>query len=596
MGNPLNLIKPVLVVGILAGLIAPLYYHFYGYSILVVVLWLFSSILIGFYFFTNNPRSNLLKNYDKTDIYIILILFCIFILLYSNNIFSVPYPISFDELLHITLERKFVHDMNFDFFRPSGFVYFPVMMFMLYGGLGKLIGGITLVNMRFISALFGVLTIPVSYLFFRLFSTKKIATCGSILIGFHHAFFILNRMAWFNNSVVFFELAALGLFYIGFIEKNKFFVYLSGIVAGISFYGHFIGRIIILMVILNLILFKIFFKNAKFSFCLKTFLIFLLAFGIVTLPVITYSAAHSDYNLLGSSYVYEQSLLFEQGRNSQKDFFYAPTIFNGVLTNIINGILVFNRTQHDVSGFYFNPNHGFLDVLSGIFLWIGILLLMLKKHKREPEIFLLGNFFFIWILFIFIINKTPHYTRLLIILPFVSYLIVIAIEFTSNFIVTGKKTLSLCIFMALIASILIFNVKSYFDYVDNPNIKNEEIGVTARYIYERNNITDYNYILVTENNHPYARWGHNSDYGFMIGFFANDGQNELPIINTENIRIISPKNLTTINYVKPFTIFMRKKLWDELNGNVTKKYEDAEEHILTLDLPYERKIVAIESK
>src|SRR5207247_10774945 len=60
--------------------------------------------------------------------------------------------------------------------------------------------------------------------------------------------------------------------------------------------------------------------------------------------------------------------------------------------------------------------------------------LALRGRRREDEeaLLMLGGFRVLWLSFALLVNKAPNYTRLLITLPFVAYLVVEALRWATN--------------------------------------------------------------------------------------------------------------------------------------------------------------------
>ena len=76
-----------------------------------------------------------------------------------------------------------------------------------------------------------------------------------------------------------------------------------------------------------------------------------------------------------------------------------------------------------------------MDPLTGILLWIGVAVLgirVIRRRADEGVLLALSGFLVLWLSFAFIINKAPNYTRLLITLPFVAYLVTEAVRWLAG--------------------------------------------------------------------------------------------------------------------------------------------------------------------
>ena len=178
------------------------------------------------------------------------------------------------------------------------------------------------------------------------------------------------------------------------------------------------------------------------------------------------------------------SLLFPEGRAVQQYWVGASCIEGGIITNIVYGLTTFNSFVRDHSNIYENRNSGFLDPLTGIFLWVGISVLLFnffKKNKEEHSLLILGGFLFYLFVFSFVVNKSPNYTRLLVTLPFVCYLAVVGLDYISGLAekLRNKLNLKFCIrpivFFIFLAVIVCWNSFILYDY----NEKNIDEGNTV---------------------------------------------------------------------------------------------------------------------
>ena len=100
------------------------------------------------------------------------------------------------------------------------------------------------------------------------------------------------------------------------------------------------------------------------------------------------------------------------------------------------GLGTFNSKVVDHSWIYPNYGHGFVDPLTGIVLWA-------RRGDRRARRSSAGDartrarcscsvgFLVLWLSFAFLVNKAPNYTRLLVTLPFVAYLVVEALRWAT---------------------------------------------------------------------------------------------------------------------------------------------------------------------
>ena len=214
-----------------------------------------------------------------------------------------------------------------------------------------------------------------------------------------------------------------------------------------------------------------------------------------------------------------QLLITQEGRELQQFWVAAPTILDGYLQNVEFGLKTFNSKVTDNGQIYINPGHGFVDPLTGILLWVGVgalgIWLIRRRRRDEPwPLLMLSSFIVLWLGFAFLINQAPKYPRLLIVLPFVAYLVTEAVRLfarQADRLLTrfGRRPgpwPSVAIASAALVVIGAWNLAIAWDYVDRGRTEGEPIGSTARYIADR---PDQHFYLIGDENgpYPYFRWG-----------------------------------------------------------------------------------------
>ena len=103
---------------------------------------------------------------------------------------------------------------------------------------------------------------------------------------------------------------------------------------------------------------------------------------------------------------------------------------------------------------------------------------------------MLSSFLTLWIAFAFLINQAPKYPRLLIILPFVAYLVTEAVRLLvgllerelSRFGYRRGRLPRVALAGAVLAVIAVWNIAIAWDYVDRGRTEGESIGSTGRYM------------------------------------------------------------------------------------------------------------------
>ena len=574
----------LLIFGLLLGVIASVAYFFYGYQTVILNFWLLAILLIGFYFYfkeyENIKKINL---FDKKDLLIIIILFLIFSPLYFAFIYIIPSQISTDEVVIGSISKELINNYNADIFGLSNHFGNPNLIFYLWGHFAKLIGGVDLLHIRLIHAFSGLIIIILSYLFFRTLSLPKTYSVGgAVIMGSQHALLAISRMAMRDNTPLLIELIALIFFYVGWKHKSLFYAFLGGVVTGFSFYTYFPARIILILWLLFLIVCYIFIWSKQEKRTVPKFvLVVSVGFLIVAMPVILATFKSSPSVALG--YQKSQLIIFPEGRELQKEWIGSPTIADGVKENFVNGLFMFVKNLHDQGYIYSNYGNGFIDPLTRILLWLGVITVLVKlifkkqPEKKEEDLLALSSFLFLWLFFTFLTTRNPNYTRLLIILPFIVYLVLAAIKEIINFFskISEKfflknkiymlTKISFYLFFLIIISIAVWNLVIYKNYVIVGFQDGNSVGGTGRYVEGRKNFNNYTFLLAADDQYSYFGFGVPSWWIEWTKFFTSDGQ-KVEIINPQDL--FSKEKVRTLCHNQPFTLFLSETLYSKIKDNL----------------------------
>ena len=572
--------------GIFLSILGSTLYFFLGYNILIPILWLSSIILIGIYFYFKSKPKLSFKSI-KTDMIIALILLILFIPVYFYNIYNLPFQMSTDEIIIMTVSERLASQPQPDIFIPSDYFGLPSLVFIFFGTLGKLLGGVNLLNMRMVHAFFGLLSVPSSYILFRTIARRKISIGCAVILGINHSLVVMSRMAMRENLALLGGILILTFLIYGLKKKSLFTIFVSGCFAGLNWYGYYAGRSTIIIIFLLLGCLGIFYKDKyKIKTLIKYAFVVFLGFILVFLPLLTAIAKQANDTTVKEDIKYQRqtTLLFPQGRELQRQNSGVDTTSEAVKINIINGLTTYNNFILDHGMIYINKGNGFLDPLTGVFLWIGFLVIFFKRKEDEKSFLILIVFLFYLFLFSFIVNQSPKYSRLLISLPFVCYLSAVGLNKSSEFFERIKEKLkpnfrfkiTNIIFIFFLLIIVSWNLSIINNFNTETINQGDILGGTARYIEARKNIEEYTFYLAADNkNYYYYYWGDSNTWkhGWM-GFFKGDSQ---------NVVILSPEEMVRVLGSPPFTIFMSGKLWEREKDTIAKKYSNFTIHKIKTD-------------
>ena len=160
--------------------------------------------------------------------------------------------------------------------------------------------------------------------------------------------------------------------------------------------------------------------------------------------------------------------------------------WEGYKTNVRQGLGTFNSTVVDHAWIYANHGHGFVDPLTGILLWLGVGVVgvgLVRRREDEGALLMLGGFLALWLSFAFLVNKAPNYTRLLVTLPFVAYLVTEAVRWLADR--WRSVPLAAGILVGAAAAVLMaWNLAIAWDFIDDGRRAGQDIGSTTRYVHE----------------------------------------------------------------------------------------------------------------
>jgi len=584
----------LLISGLLLWATSLLAYFIDGYNIMVFLYWSVAIVLVGISFLLREKEKiKIIKIFDAQDFLIALILVLIFLPLYLSFLYTIPFQINTDEIAIGSVAKNII-SQPIDIFGLSTYWGYPNLIFYLWAWGARLMGGITLLNLRFIHALFGLIIIFLSYLFLRSVSFSKLyAFSGATIIGSQHALLGLSRLGIWNNTLLVIEFAALTILYIGLKHKSLFYTFLGGLVAGFSFYTYFTARIILVIWLFFLIVSCFIIdsqqqKRTTFILALVSIFGFLMVVAPIGLATIkTPSVALSNF--------WHPFIIFSDGRTLAQDWIAAPTIIEGLKVNFLNGLFMFTGKHHDEGNMYLNYGHGFLDFLSRIFLWLGIIIVIIRlvtksyPKRKKQDLLALSSFLFLWLFLTLLTTKNPAYLRMFSVLPFVVYLILVAVQETIKLLskllrefLNEKKVSLLTSFLLclVIFSIVFLNLNIYKDYVIAGFKQGNGVGGTGRYIQLRSNITNYTFLLVANDRYPYYDWGDPYSWLGWMKFFSTDDQ-RVQVVNPQDLFL--EDKLTKITMQRPFTLFLNKYLYSQIENNLIVGHRSYQVYNITPD-------------
>jgi hypothetical protein len=486
--------------GIVLELSLILLRHFCGYSHGLFVLWVVAIGLSGFPFFLKRVRGYpaLLT---KEDVLPISLLVGIGIALYTFSLNWFPIQMAVDEVVTLS-ETRDVFSQPRDLLGPSHYHDYPNMGYVCFGYMAKLLGGLSITTLREANAYLGVVTLVALYLFYRVCCQRFVALGAACVAGYCHSLVGLSKIGIRGNVDVLVEVIAYSILIRAAKLRCQFLAFVGGAAAGGAYYFYYPARSSIIIWGLVNALVAAFSDKVGRRAIAQLYAISFLAFMMTAAPEMIASAERAD------PYLKQQLLFTKEGIAQQMDRESTDNPMRAYINNVSNSLTAFNTAKSDHWGNYWNPGHGFVEPITGAFLWIGLLSLIRLK-KREEEVnwvatVCLVGFSFLLFLYTFVIGNAPAYTRLIILLPFIGFLVVNGGLVFSKIInrALAKSNLSIRLSAHLVVAVIVIlsfinNLQILSVWLESGLKDGERFGATIRYVEERRDQPGYKFYIVT---------------------------------------------------------------------------------------------------
>jgi hypothetical protein len=556
--------------------------------------WLLVGAVVAIaFFFQRSPVSIRSIVPGRGDLRALAILTLIMAPLYWWQVYSIPWQVNTDEATIIVVARRAIAETPADLFGISPYFGFPSAVFVFVGRLAEGLGGIDLYNSRLVHSTLGIVCVLLGYGFFRQLMAPLRAATLAVLLGANHALFAISRMAMRENTGLLLELLALLLLVRGFQRRSKAEVFLAGVSTGLAFYAYFPGRIgfvIVLGVLAGVAVLGG--RRVLWKLAAGYAVIVLLGWGVVAAPVIVASRANSA---LALGYARQQFLIYPEGRKFQQELSNAKSPAAAWKANIRRGLTTFNSPIVDQGNIYWNPGHGFVDPLTGVLLWVGLAIAGVRLVRNRARLRSQGDdaatalgdltavtgFLTIYLSCALVITKAPNYTRLLVVLPFVSYLAGTALWQVADWLgqlSAGPARRGESVRAALVAAglgvIVLWNVSIFGDLVAAGRREGHDVGSTGRYVEAKRYVAGYTWIVAADDAHPYYSWGAEWQWRDWVGIFAGPYQ---------ATRVSPVAELSSLKLAGNFTIFISNTAWQSVEADFRVHHPLYEVNWLTPD-------------
>ena len=563
--------KLPLYAGIVLGFLVPLAVFLFPYSHWFFALWLVALGVVGFSFFRMRNRSSGSNSEHRKDLIIILVLVTAFSAWYVPFLSEIPVQLNSDEM--VTMEWAYdLADRGAALFYADTYFYQSNLNGMLYVLYTKIFGGITLENVRFVNASMGLAGIAVFYLSMRMLMPRFESVVSSVVFGASHVYVGFSRAAIITNLGVLLAVLVIFFFFRGWLRKEHFYLYLAGIAAGLGWYTHYGGRLIIF---LPAVFFGLYVLKNRFRIewmkLIKFGCILSLGFLIVVIPLLAGTArtaedVFNEENNFAVGYLKSYTLLTPEGMQLQKELTGAKTNLGALAENVKANLLMFNKGRPDYFWFYTNPSGTLVDIASGIFLWVGLAIVILRSRTKEAPLFFAGSFLFLLLILSTVIIPSPYLARLIILLPFIAYFSSQGIFFfcgkVSKIFANNRAMLRTVLILAFLIAIVLINVKNYHDSVSFESERGHDHGGIYRDLISKKDVAGHTFILGAD-----SPQSHHSEFYRRDSFYrkmAGANQTVIAIDFSKNLQLQTTGTATLYARYNDF-----RKFRDEISREKT---------------------------
>jgi 4-amino-4-deoxy-L-arabinose transferase-like glycosyltransferase len=577
------------ICGLALGLGVSVVYAYIGFKPAMPYL-LVAGVGAVAFSFQRSPISLRSAAPSRSDLVAVGILLLVMAPLYWWRLYSTPWQINSDELTIMVVAKQLINAPQTDLFGVSSIFGFPSAVFVFVGRLAESLGGIDLYHSRVVHSTLGMGCVLLAYGFFRQFMEELRAGTLAVILGANHALFAISRMAMRENTGLFLELLALWLLARGFQRRSRADIFLAGATTGLAFYAYFPARITLVIVLALLCGIPVMNARREVVKLVGGYTaIFLLGWALVAAPVMIASRANSDWAF---AYTRQQFLIYPEGRKLEQDWTGEKTPAGAWKANIRNGLTMFNSRMHDQGYIYPNYKHGFVDPITGVLLWLGFVVAgarVVRNRRRLlsnmesgaatlADLTALVGFLTLYLSSALVITKAPNYTRLLVVLPFVSYLAGTALwalaDWLTRRLSDARESMRVGIACVGVVLIALWNISIFNDFVAVGRRHGNDVGSTGRYVEARKNAVGYTWVLAADKTHPYYSWGEAWQWKTWVGFFAGPNQ---------TMQVSPLAELSSLNLPGSFTVFITNAVWQSAEAEFRVRHPLYEVNWLTPD-------------
>lgn len=565
---------------------------------LALICWL-ASLVLGFCVFrrvsAEDPGQSTASDLDGADWLAIAALLVAFAPIYLFLLYWIPVQMNTDEIVIANISKAFSGQMPQDILGPSEFYFgVPTGVFAAMGYLARALGGVDLYNMRLVHAALGIIIIVPAYAFFRLSADRPLSIVATMVLMSNHALVMISRTISRNNLAVLNVVVAFLFLLRGVRRGSRGDLFVGGVACGLAYYHYPPARVIFPLWLLFLVVVAAAKRTLGrdqgwMTSCRSAALVSGIGFALTILPmsVATWRSPPSQYSR-------EQLLVLPEGREHQRAFYAKRTVAEAYRLNVHQAATMFNRPLPDQAGMYWNVKAGFLDVVSGWMLWIGLaayVAAVRRGERSDAHLLAVVAFIALWLMYAFVMNKAPNYTRLFLILPFVAQFVARGLDVATTAIqrlferlrfASGGRARALLLGGST-ALVVLLNLAILAEFALRGFLEGNDLGSTARYVEARRGRIPYSFYIVSDQTHRYYEFEYTAaDNCDRLRFSASSEQGVFALRPAALLQEIGPP---------PWSVLMPREIWSSLEPALRGRFRSLLIHHVLPD----GSLVAVES-
>ncbi len=265
-----------------------------------VFFWIAAIFFItrAVYKYDNASGRSIASEQSYRDIMIIILLLVAGLLIGTYQLQNIPNSIKGDEGVFFENARYIANGEYTGSIFGFGVYSYPIFSSFIQGAVMRIFGR-DIWSWRFASFLPALLSVIPLYLLGKEVFNRQVAIITSLIYISLPYYLSFARLGYNNSQAILFVTLCAWFFYLGLKRKSLFYLFLTGVSAGLGFLTYSsgkLGAVIISFLFAIFVLLKIGRKETR-RFLIIGILIFSIGYILIAVPNLTYGIAHEPRNI-----------------------------------------------------------------------------------------------------------------------------------------------------------------------------------------------------------------------------------------------------------------------------------------------------------